>query len=239
MPPCTHIASLEREASERSDATAAGHGLAMFVKTTKFVASIHMMSDPLQDSKNKFQIYITVLEEPDDNTFHQLPKGNTKSDTENLVTQCTNDSCTEEFSTERELLNHQFVGKCQIKIEFNSGLNSDITKKNYYEKLGWALKTERKSKCFNLNQKDYLTEKFDKGLKTGRKEAPFNVSENMLHFKNSDGTRRFAYDEILSVQQVTSFFSRMCKQNKHLEDDLEARSRETEIYTIRQEILNE
>ncbi|CAG2243350.1 unnamed protein product [Mytilus edulis] len=250
MPPCTNIASLEREASERSDATAAGHGLAMFVKTTKFVASIHMMSDPLQDSKNKFQGYIPALprkccpddsrtymtdfqttqywmhymsvmdpdllnaedptliewvqhiklkvwyrdndevsevqskccgkgtrqripaigsysnfslkkeaylygklmaleKEPDDNTFHQLPKRNTKSDTENLVIQCTNDGCTEEFSTERELLNHQFVGKCQIEIEFNSGLNSDITKKKYYEKLGWALKTERKSKRFN------------------------------------------------------------------------------------------
>ncbi|VDH95822.1 Hypothetical predicted protein [Mytilus galloprovincialis] len=103
--------------------------------------------------------------------------------------------------------------------------------------LGWALKTERKSKRFNKNQKDYLTEKFDKGLKTGRKEDPFNVSESMLHVKNSDGTRRFTYDEILSAQQVTSFFSRMCKQNKHLEDDLEAR-RETEICTIRQEILN-
>ncbi|CAC5385940.1 unnamed protein product [Mytilus coruscus] len=210
--------------------------------------------------------YITVLEEPDDITFHQLRKRNTKSDTENVVIQCTNDGCTEEFSTERELLNHQFVGKCQIEIEFNSGLNSDITKKKYYEKLsessflrgvlnlsaetkqmegsengltlGWALKTERKSKRFNKNQKDYLTEKFDKGLKTGRKEDPFNVSESMLHVKNSDGTRRFTYDEILSVQQVTSFFSRMCKQNKHLEDDLEAR-RETEICTIRQEILNE
>ncbi|CAG2223571.1 unnamed protein product [Mytilus edulis] len=209
--------------------------------------------------------YITVLEEPDDITFHQLPKRNTKSDTENVVIQCTNDGCTEEFSTERELLNHQFVGKCQIEIEFNSGLNSDITKKKYYEKLsessflrgvlnlsaetkqmegsdnsltlGWALKTERKSKRFNKNQKDYLTEKIDKGLKTGRKEDPFNVSEGMLHVKNSDGTRRFTYDEILSVQQVTSFFSRMCKQNKHLEDDLEAR-RETEICTIRQEILN-
>lgn len=39
------VASLEREASERADATAAG--LAMFVKTTNFVASIHMMSDIL------------------------------------------------------------------------------------------------------------------------------------------------------------------------------------------------
>ncbi|CAG2238147.1 unnamed protein product [Mytilus edulis] len=121
--------------------------------------------------------YITVLKEPDDIPFHQLPKRNTKPDTENLVIQCTNDGCTEEFSTERELLNHQLVGKCQIEIEFNSGLNSDITKKKYYEKLsessflkgvlnlsaetkqmvglenslrlGWALKTERKSKHFN------------------------------------------------------------------------------------------
>ncbi|CAC5425756.1 unnamed protein product [Mytilus coruscus] len=41
--------------------------------------------------------YITVLEEPDDITFHQLPKRNTKSDTENVVIQCTNDGCTEEF----------------------------------------------------------------------------------------------------------------------------------------------
>ena len=39
------ISSLEREASERSDATAAG--LAMFVKNTNFIASIHMMSDVL------------------------------------------------------------------------------------------------------------------------------------------------------------------------------------------------
>ena len=207
--------------------------------------------------------YITVLQEPEDITFHQLPKPNT--DTENVQIQCTIDGCTEEFSSERELLNHQFVGKCQIEIEFNSGVNSDITKKKYYEKLsdssflrgvlnlsaetkptegaennmtlGWALKTERKSKRFNKSQKDYLTEKFNKGLKTGRKEDPFNVSESMLHVKNSDGTRRFAYDEILSVQQVTSFFSRMCKQNKHLEDDLQAR-KETEINNMRQEVLN-
>jgi hypothetical protein len=60
----------------------------------------------------------------------------------------------------------------------------------------------------------------------------------MLHVKNPDGTRRFSYDEILSVQQVTSFFSRMNKQNKYLEDDVEAK-RKIEIDKIRQEILNE
>jgi hypothetical protein len=83
-----------------------------------------------------------------------------------------------------------------------------------------------------------LVDKFNIGLKTGRKEDPFHVSESMLHVKNPDGTRRFSYDEILSVQQVTSFFSRMNKQNKYLEDDVEAR-RAIEIDKIRQEILNE
>lgn len=39
------ITSLEREASERSDATAAG--LSMFVKNPNFIASIYMMSDVL------------------------------------------------------------------------------------------------------------------------------------------------------------------------------------------------
>jgi hypothetical protein len=43
---------------------------------------------------------------------------------------------------------------------------------------------------------------------------------------------------MLSVQQVTSFFSRINKQNKYLEGDVEAR-REIEIDKIRQEILNE
>ena len=120
-------------------------------------------------------------------------------------------------------------------MEFISSANSDITKKKYFEKLsesaflrsllnlsaetkqsageqnnmtiGQALKTERKCKRFNKNQKDFLVDKFNIGLKTGRKE-------------------------------VTSFFSRMNKQNKYLEDDVEAR-REIEIDKIRQEILNE
>ncbi|CAG2210915.1 unnamed protein product [Mytilus edulis] len=83
---------------------------------------------------------------------------------------------------------------------------------------GWALKDERKCKRFNDNQKNYLTEKFNVGLTTGRKEDPFIVSESMLNEKNTDGTRRFTYNEILSVQQITSFFSRMNKKGKCLED---------------------
>lgn len=209
---------------------------------------------------------LTVLKGPEDIQFHQLPRNNVQMDKENTFIQCTNDGCTDEFANEKELLHHQYVGKCHFEIEFKSSANSDITKKKYFEKLsessflrgvlnlsaetkqsageqnnmtiGWTLKTERKCKRFSKNQKDFLVDKFNIGLKTGRKEDPFHVSESMLHVKNPDGTRRFSYDEILSVQQVTSFFSRMIKQNKYLEDDVEAR-REIEIDKIRQEILNE
>ncbi|XP_063443690.1 uncharacterized protein LOC134724531 [Mytilus trossulus] len=100
---------------------------------------------------------------------------------------------------------------------------------------GWALKDERKCNRFNDNQKNYLTEKFNVGLTTGRKEDPFLVSESMLNEKNTDGTRRFTYDEILSVQQITSFFSRMNKKGKCVEDS--DAIRESEICKLRSQIL--
>ncbi|CAC5381235.1 unnamed protein product [Mytilus coruscus] len=68
-----------------------------------------------------------------------------------------------------------------------------------------------------------------------KKEDPFIVSESMLNEKNTDGTRRFTYDEILSVQQITSFFSRMNKKGK-CQENSEA-IRETEICKLRNQIL--
>jgi hypothetical protein len=67
---------------------------------------------------------------------------------------------------------------------------------------------------------------------------PTSFEANIKFVNQEIFLRRFSYDEILSVQQVTSFFSRMNKQNKYLEDDVEAK-REIEIDKIRQEILNE
>ncbi|VDI83323.1 Hypothetical predicted protein [Mytilus galloprovincialis] len=51
--------------------------------------------------------------------------------------------------------------------------NSDL-------ELGCSLKEERRNKRFHENQKEYLTEKFNKGTKTRRKGDPFLVSEEML-----------------------------------------------------------
>jgi hypothetical protein len=37
-------------------------------------------------------------------------------DKENMPIQCTNDGCTDEFANEKELLHHQFVGKCHFEM---------------------------------------------------------------------------------------------------------------------------
>ena len=101
--------------------------------------------------------------------------------------------------------------------------------------MGWALKDERKNKRFNKNQTDYLHEKFNKGQKSGRKEDPYSVSEAMLLEKNEDGSRRFHYSEILSVQQITSYFSRLCRKLKLDESGSDA-AREETISNLTQQI---
>jgi hypothetical protein len=157
-------------------------------------------------------------------------------------------------------------GSCDLSFDCQSSNGSDITKKLYITKMsksmassinvsvsnvntrqnegenmdkGWALKAERKTKRFNENQKSFLVEKFNIGLKTGRKEDPISVAEAMLTARTEDGSRRFSYDEILSVQQVTSFFSRMNRKNKTCDDsDYVEAFREETIQNLRREFEN-
>ena len=183
---------------------------------------------------------------------------------ENTGIPCTNEGCVASFSSSEELSNHLLVGNCDMEFDLKSSSSSDVTKRKYLQKisecgivadikfslpdersvsqdadlpLGWALKDQRRCKRFTENQREYLTEKFNVGAKTGRKEDPFVLSESMLYVTKEDGTRRFTYDEILSVQQITSFFSRLSRKNKSV-DDWEAK-KETEISRIRSEILDE
>ncbi|XP_063446753.1 uncharacterized protein LOC134726283 [Mytilus trossulus] len=193
--------------------------------------------------------------------FRQLPLNMLKAEKEENTITCANEGCTLSFSSFHDLSSHLMFGKCEFEFrcQFSNGYN--ITKKTYITKisksfstnfqvssagltvgindnsdleLGWALKEERKNKRFNVNQKEYLTEKFNKGLKTCRKEDPFLVSEEMLTERKEDGNRRFSYDEILSVQQITSFFSRMSRKNKSFDDSVDASREET--ITIRREL---
>ncbi|CAC5356523.1 unnamed protein product [Mytilus coruscus] len=179
-----------------------------------------------------------------------------ETDSEDVVI-CSTEGCTKTFASNEELTNHLYSEKCTLVFDQKSSCSSDISKVKYLEKVAessvnkqlmimpsatklstsdseldmgwacWALKDERKNKRFNKNQTDYLNEKFNKGQKSGRKEDPYSVSEAMLIEKNEDGTRRFLYSEILSVQQITSYFSRLCRKLKLDESSSDAVREET------------
>ncbi|XP_071144966.1 uncharacterized protein [Mytilus edulis] len=245
--------------SSYSNFTFSAHGITAWkayqVGTGKLIPS----SDIPTVEKCILNTSCSEIEGEIDVVFHQLPLKAEKE--ENTIT-CANEGCTLSFSSFHELSSHLMFGKCEFEFRCQFSNGCDITKKTYISKmsksfstnfqvssagltvgiddnsdleLGWALKEERKNKRFNVNQKEYLTEKFNKGLKTGRKEDPFLVSEEMLTERKEDGNRRFSYDEILSVQQITSFFSRMSRKNKSFDDSVDA-SREETITTVRREL---
>jgi len=76
--------------------------------------------------------------------------------------------------------------------------------------MGWALKTiqSRRTK-FTDKQRQYLNAKFQIGERTGKKADPADVSKAMRTAKDSNGERLFGYDDFLSSQQVSSYFSRL------------------------------
>ncbi|CAF1213063.1 unnamed protein product [Didymodactylos carnosus] len=80
---------------------------------------------------------------------------------------------------------------------------------NYVSNLkeGWALPRERKTVRFTSKQIDFLTQKFDEGLKTSTRWKPEVVVDMMHNFK-VDGKFAFSVSEFLSAAQIRSVFSR-------------------------------
>ncbi|XP_064637531.1 uncharacterized protein LOC135493845 [Lineus longissimus] len=71
---------------------------------------------------------------------------------------------------------------------------------------GWALKSKKQSKRFALPVKDFLFEEFMRGVDTGRKENPSLVAKKIK--------LRFQKEDWLTMQQVSSYFSRLAAQQK-------------------------
>lgn len=209
---------------------------------------------------------LTILEQPEDIGFHMI-KVNTTTETEKTF-HCPNKGCVAAFGSSEDLSNHLLFEKCNLELELSSSSIADRTKRKYMyvtkishsENLNlklfltedtetqaveseltsdWALKDERRSRRFNENQRVFLVQKFNIGLQTGKKEDPFILSESMMYERRTYGTRRFSYDEILSMQQITSFFSRMSKKNKMAEAENWEAKKETEIRRIRANIIDE
>ena len=76
-------------------------------------------------------------------------------------------------------------------------------------KEGWVLKQVRKPYRFNQKRKTYLEGKFNIGQSTRSKIDPAFVAKEMCCSRCKDGERLFVVSEFLTLQQVSSFFSRL------------------------------
>ena len=106
---------------------------------------------------------------------------------------------------------------------------------------GWALKETKKAYRFNEKQRSYLEAKFSIGQATGRKLDAEIVAKVMRHALGSDGRRLLKSSELLAVQQITSYFSRLsakvCHQVVTTEEDICAAAEEANFYRAREVTL--
>ena len=80
--------------------------------------------------------------------------------------------------------------------------------------MGWALKKITKKTRFTEKQNEFLKQQFEIGEQCGRKADPNDVSKLMRSARDEFGGRRFKLDEVLTPQQVSSFFSRLAAQKR-------------------------
>ena len=81
--------------------------------------------------------------------------------------------------------------------------------------MGWALKSAGvQRKNLTVAQKNYLTEVFQVGERTGQKADPASVSKAMRRVKHSDGSNIFDKCDYLTPLQIAGFFfSLVSKEN--------------------------
>ena len=107
-------------------------------------------------------------------------------------------------------LEGQFAGVPQFGDRARAGREAQSTTQKTTVSMGWALKSSQGGKTrFSDKQRDFLTTRFQIGEETGEKAGPAQVSRLMLTAKDASGNRMFSSSEFLTVQQITSFFSRL------------------------------
>jgi hypothetical protein len=99
--------------------------------------------------------------------------------------------------------------------------------------MGWALKVKKKKTVFNSRQKAFMVEKFKIGKRTGSKVDAYTASEDMR-----SRVYGFSKQELLTAQQISSFFSRLSQQERKSDAlDLQAASDEARKTKLKNEIL--
>ena len=110
-------------------------------------------------------------------------------------------------------LEGQFAGVPQFGDRARAGREDQSTTQKTTVSMGWALKSSQGGKTrFSDKQRDYLTSQFQIGEETGLKASPAQVSRLMMTAKDASGNRMFSSSEFLTVQQITSFFSRLASK---------------------------
>ena len=110
-------------------------------------------------------------------------------------------------------LEGQFAGVPQFGDRASVDREAQSTTQKTTVSMDWALKSSQGGKTrFSDKQRDYLTSKFQIGEETGQKASPAQVSRMMMTAKDASGNRMFSSSEFLTVQQITSFFSRLASK---------------------------
>ena len=152
---------------------------------------------------------------------------------------CIEEGCVKSFQRFSSLQNHLDVGKHNYVLERETFLDKAMVQ--YAEKLeqgasslerplfecaskapsvvtpilqGWALKCAATTRRrLTKEQKNFLTDLFLIGERTGRKSNPEEVSKSMRKARRPEGTLLFQAEDYLSSKQIASFFSRLSKKS--------------------------
>ena len=156
-----------------------------------------------------------------------------ESTTSQAIYTCPEDGCTKVFQRHSALAKHLSAEKCIRSLEKHTLL--DLAKLGYQQILeegigvvptlraismvnkqgtailteGWPLRPTKRAYRVSEKQKDYFTAKFNIGESTGRKVDASLVARDMRRARGSNGKRLFKSSEFLTIQQITSYFTRL------------------------------
>ena len=162
-------------------------------------------------------------------------KKNKTDDVDNNSFECPDRKCTEEFNSPEQLDIHlnvfghrhptepakvslyeklrihwvqrfQTISLRDSKTSYNVGEGELATSEGDLLEMGWEPRKSRSTqRRFSKKVSDYLQKKFEIGQKTGIKEDPAQVADDMRRTRNANGERMFTRTEWTTKLQVQSF----------------------------------
>ena len=152
---------------------------------------------------------------------------------------CPEEGCVKNFRTSKNLQRHLDLGRHHFKLHeesqydqirhkwaqhgmslkpqnpsylFTASSSSEEVENDMV--IGWAQTRSKRSNRFPEQVKSFLLQQFVIGEDTGRKVTPVEAATRMRSLHNDAGNRLFEKGEWLTVQQVTSYFSRLAAMKR-------------------------